>query len=136
MSGLGAGSLLCGWRILSGGDKPLGPLWHFASFMPCRPWVPDPSQRRRPSQYRRRLTRLTRILADKVVRKADIQRFHTLQILNLLVRQPNTKRLHVVLQVLDLAPADDGEYMRVLVQHICERDRRRRLEAMLCRDFA
>lgn len=65
--------------------------------MPNRLGIPNPSDRRHTRKDSCRLACLVRILADKIVREADVQRFHTLQILDLLVCQLDAERLDVVL---------------------------------------
>lgn len=57
---------------------------------------------------------------DHVAREADVEGYHTLDLLDVLGRKYNAERLDVRVQVLYLTPTDDGEDVRGLLQEVCD----------------
>lgn len=55
-------------------------------------------------------------------READVERHRTLDLLDVLGREHNAERFDVCEQVFDLAPTDDGEDVRCLLQQIRDRN--------------
>ena len=74
-------------------------------------------------------------LAHERVRESDIKVRLALQVLDLLVRQLDAQRLDVVVQVLDLTSADDGEHVGRLLHHVRKRDGREGFDPVLAGDF-
>ena len=56
------------------------------------------------------------------VRHARLERKHALEVLNLLLRQRHIEGFAVRLELVDLAPANDGEHVRRLLHHVRDRD--------------
>lgn len=74
-------------------------------------------------------------LADEIAGESRFELGLALEEGNLLWGQLDGQGLDVVVQVLDLAAADDGEHVGRLLHHVGERDRRQALEAVLARDL-
>ena len=65
----------------------------------------------------------------KIVRPADVERENALQVFDVLLRQGNVQTLNVVLEMLDLAPTNDREYIRSFLHDIGDRD----FERFICK---
>lgn len=74
-------------------------------------------------------------LSDKVAGEAGVQGALTLEVLDLVVGQLEAEGLDVVLEVLDLAAADDGEDVGGLLHDVGEGHGRQALQAVLARDL-
>ena len=66
------------------------------------------------------------ILKDKVERKAMIERRGGINLIELVVREFHPQRLNITLEMLDLAPADNGEDIGGFMPHVRQRDTRDR----------
>jgi hypothetical protein len=82
----------------------------------------DVRHRRNTGNERTRLLAVVRVWTDEVVREARLELDDRLQVLDILARQLDVKRLDVVLQVLDLPATDDREDVGCLGHDICESD--------------
>ena len=65
-------------------------------------------------------------IAQKARREADIELGRGLNLLDIRLSQLQAQGLDIALQMLDLAPADDGEHVGRFVQHVRQRHGRER----------
>lgn len=74
------------------------------------------------------------IRTNEVTREANIERDGRLEELDLFLRQASRQRLDIILQMLDLTTAHDGEHVRRFAQDIRQCNSRDRLDTVLHRD--